>query len=845
MNTKIESKYRKIFLMVIVLFTMSMMSMQLRAAVLSPQLESKLGNLANDASLGMVIVSFNSSNGLSESHLNLLRGVGINNGYAFNQLGMVATVMTAGQLRSIQTNPSVRSIWSNDQMYYYMHQARVLAGVEKLRIDSGFTLRNGGMPVSGNGDFSVMVIDSGVDATHSDLQFGSKVIQNVQTIIAAGTLSGFTSNVAIEGVPNTDQTVGHGTHCAGIIGGTGVRSGGLYAGVAPGAKIIGAGLGAGLFVVNGLAAWEWGLANQYRYNIRVISNSYGSASAFNPNNPINIASRMAYERNITVVFAGANSGPAKGTWNTYAKAPWVIGVAAGTKEGDLADFSSRGLPRQERLNDNDPLNDYDAPTITAPGTGRIYESNAGRFTTDIVSTRSTVNITANGGTADTELPPGMIPFYTQISGTSMATPFVAGTVALMLDADPTLTPDEIKQIIIDTASKIPGREEWEVGAGYLNAYAAVDKVFNRSKEYKNFQDVTFFAQFNEERPSPQNFNINFNPAATPGATSANSTGFTVNAGMNVLDVYAVVDTVAEEGTGNLVGVILHAPDGTTYSSGIEYPYPLGSEIRQIIVQNPQVGNWRLEVRGARGLTAVPGVSLPTSGAALPGPVNGSISQIKYILPIIPDIQGHSAQADIEFALKNRLMDTFFDGTFRPDAIVTRKDFVRSLVLNIPVRQTLGLTPKFTDITADTLRMAEALTANGSTLRDFNFVPKGVVSSAGSTFNGSGTVNRLDLVVALVRALGHDDAARALANTTVTFNGSPLTDNTQIPGDLRGYVQIAINKGLFEAFPAEIRQIGPGQFEVIPGPRFEPNTTITRATLAAKLNRYRQLFTIGG
>jgi hypothetical protein len=59
------------------------------------------------------------------------------------------------------------------------------------------------------------------------------------------------------------------------------------------------------------------------------------------------------------------------------------------------------------------------------------------------------------------------------------------------------------------------------------------------------------------------------------------------------------------------------------------------------------------------------------------------------------------------------------------------------------------------------------------------------------------------------------------------------------------VQLAINKGLFEAFPAEVRQIGPGQFEVIPGPRFEPATTVNRGTLAAKLNAYRQLFTTGG
>jgi hypothetical protein len=73
----------------------------------------------------------------------------------------------------------------------------------------------------------------------------------------------------------------------------------------------------------------------------------------------------------------------------------------------------------------------------------------------------------------------------------------------------------------------------------------------------------------------------------------------------------------------------------------------------------------------------------------------------------------------------------------------------------------------------------------------------------------------------------------------------LSDNAQIPGSLRGYAQVAINLGLFEAFPAEVRQIAPGQFIVVPGPRFEPATSVSRATLAAKLNTYRSLFTTGG
>ena len=519
-----------------------------------------------------------------------------------------------------------------------------------------------------------------------------------------------------------------------------------------------------------------------------------------------------------------------------------IGVAAGTKEGTLAGFSSRGTPRNQRLSDNNPLNDNDAPTLTAPGTGRAFASSAGRFTSAIVSTRSTLNLTANGLDADAELAPGMIPFYTQISGTSMATPFAAGVAALMLDADPTLTPDEIKQIMIDTASRMPGYEDYEVGAGYINAHAAVDKVFNRGKNFLSFQDVNYNAVFGEQRPAQQTFHIAFNPVNS-GPTSTNATTFTVESGMNVLDVSADVDTDAEEGTGNLVGIRITAPNGAFYSTAIEYPV-IGSSKREIVVNNPQSGTWTLEVRGARGLVAAPQASSPVQAAA-PGPVDGTVTQVKFILPVIADIDGHAQQAAIESAIKSRLIDIYADGTFRPNSMVTREDLARSLVLNTSLRQSLGATPKFGDVSGDLLNIAEAVTAKGSTLRDYDFVPNGMVSFSGNSFNPMGSVNRLDLAVAFVKALGHDAAARALANTTVTSAGTPLSDNAQIPAALRGYVQIAIDKGLLEAFPAEVRQIGPGQFIAIPGPRFEPATTASRATLAVKLNQYRSLFTTGG
>ena len=844
MRNRIQQTLKKVFILVFAFVLMGVSVFQINAAELSPTINNQLNTLTDNTEIGMTIVAFNTTEGLNENHLDMLRAVGINVGYTFENLGMVASPMTIGQIRSLNNNPNVRSIWSNDKLQYFMHEAKVVTGVDKLRTDAGFTTRNGGFPVSGKGDFSVMVIDSGVDATHADLQFGTKVIQNVQTLVGNGTLPGFTPNVSVENVQNTDQTVGHGTHCAGIIGGTGIRSGGQYAGVAPGAKIIGSGLGAGLFVLNAIAAWEWGLANQYQYNIRVVSNSYGGSGAFNPNNPITIATKMAYDRNIAVVFAAGNSGPGKGTNNPYAKAPWVIGVAAGTKEGGLADFSSRGTPKSERESTPTTLDDFDHPTITAPGTGREFESNANRFMSDIVSVRSTSNLTANGLTADADLPVSAIPFYTQISGTSMATPFVAGTIALMLDADPTLSVDEIRDILTSTASRMPGYDDFEVGSGYLNAYAAVDKVFNRNKQYRNIQYPEFNIEFEVEEPTAQNFHIDYSPTGLPGAGSVNSTNFTVQEGMNVLDVFATFDNLIETGDGNTIGILLTDPDGIKYSSGIALPV-LDGTTRQVVVKNPKAGQWLLEVRGVRGLAALPNFSLPTSGAALPGPVDGSIRQQKFILPVIPDIQNSPAKDDITLALQSRLMDVDANGNFKPQNTVLRGDFAKTLWLNTELRQRLGSSAKFTDVSGDFGAIAEYVTNNGSTNRDTDFVPNGLMSFNGNQFNPGGTVSRIDMAVAFVRALGHDAEARSKAGQPVMSGGQVITDNSQIPSALRGYVQLAIDKGLFEAFPAEVRNLGNGQFQVLPGPRFEPNTTVNRATLASKLIKYRSLFTTGG
>jgi serine protease AprX len=816
------------------------------AAKIGSTLSSKIATLPDAAGVGVVIVSFNATSGLNATHLNALRGVGITRGITLQRLGMVATPATAGQVRALARNSAVRSVWSNDQLSYFMNQARVLAGVDKVRADANFTRANGGLPIAGQGNFSAVINDTGIDGTHPDLKYPNHVIQNVQIVVDSCFLSQgaptppcpaaqeerFTPLLVVENVPNTDTHVGHGTHCAGILGGTGQASGNLYTGVAPGVNLIGCGSGAGLFVLNALGGFEWSMSNQFLYRIRIISNSWGGGGPFDPDDPINIASRKAHDANIIVCFAAGNAGPGPDTDNPYAKAPWVIGVGAGTKEGGLATFSSRGIPKEERLADNDPNNDFDAPTIVAPGTGREFDTNSTKFSARIVSTRSITNVVANGNADDLELPAQFLPFYTQIEGTSMATPFAAGVVALMLNADITLTPDEVKQILQQTATPMPGYEEFEVGSGYVNAYAAVDKVLTRSRNYGAINNPTFNAQLTIiPDPNPETWGFDFSYIDD----NVNTHSFTVRQGTGILDVRIDFGNSIPTSQGNVFFLVLTDPTGREFVGGPSLP-ALTLPRLELRLRGPLSGPWTARVSA--------GFLGGVAPATIPEHVTGIIKQSVVALQSVPDIAGRPDEQLIKDTVVIRRMDIFADGGFHPEANVTREDFARTLSLNTPLRQSLAATPRFIDVSGSLAAIAEAVTAGGSTLRDWNFVPQGLITATGSTFNPNGTVNRLDLAVAFVRALGLDAEARAKANTVVTAGGQPLVDGASIPPALRGYVQIAIDRGVMEAFPAELRQIAPGQFQAVPGPRFEPNTPVIRSVLAAKLALFAQAFAAG-
>ncbi|OLS38982.1 peptidase S8 [Alkalihalophilus pseudofirmus] len=415
-------------------------------------------------SLAEVIVTFEGEDKPTAAHLSLLERLDVTSAVSLNNLPIVGALVTKGQVERLAENEDVKSIYLNERLEYFNADANEITGVNKVRVDESFTEQNGGLPVTGEG-VGVLVNDSGVDGTHGDHTFKKNLVQNV---LGTSYLSstGIIPISYIENIINTDTNSGHGTHVAGTVGGTGVMSSGKYAGAAPGADLIGYGSGAVLLVLDGIGGFDYALEHQDKYNIQIITNSWGGSGDFDPHHPINVASKKAYDAGITVLFAAGNEGPEENTHNPYAKAPWVISVGAGEKDGSLADFSSRGSDQGGTFEmDGEQWTWKDEPTVVAPGV-------------DIISTRVLSPLSVISAPKDIQLIDARyLPFYTTMSGTSMATPHVAGIAALLLEANPSLTPSEVKEILQETAIPMPGYESWEVGAGYVNAYDAVEAAF--------------------------------------------------------------------------------------------------------------------------------------------------------------------------------------------------------------------------------------------------------------------------------------------------------------------------------------------------------------------------------
>jgi serine protease AprX len=310
----------------------------------------------------------------------------------------------------------------------------------------------------------VAVIDSGIASWHDDLTnhtSASYPYGNQRVSAFVDFVNGQTS-------PYDDD--GHGTHVAGIIAGNGADSNGAQAGVAPDASLVvlkaldAQGNGN---ISNIIQALDWVLANRGQYNIKVVNLSVGAQIHESYwTDPLTLAAKRLVDAGVVVVAAAGNAGRNANGQLQYGgigapgNAPWVLTVGASSTNGtnnraddSMAGFSSRGPTYL----------DWSAkPDLVAPGHGTVSLAAPGsNFYLHRVAQL------VSGSVATTSLP------YLSLSGTSMAAPVVSGTVALMLQANPSLTPNAVKAILQYTAQNYPGYNALTEGAGFLNAVGAV------------------------------------------------------------------------------------------------------------------------------------------------------------------------------------------------------------------------------------------------------------------------------------------------------------------------------------------------------------------------------------
>jgi serine protease AprX len=359
-----------------------------------------------------------------------------------------------GLLNILAANPSVLRVHYDRPALKHDYRTVMTVGSRAVSRALGYT----------GAGIGIAIIDSGISSWHDDLttfRAGAYPYGNQR-------VSAFVDFVNGQASPYDDD--GHGSHVAGIIAGNGFDSNGKQAGVAPEADLVvlkaldANGVGT---ISNVIQALDWVLANRQQYNIRVVNLSVGAAiNESYWTDPLTLAAKRVADSGVVVVAAAGNAGKNAlgetqyGGVDAPANAPWVMTVGASSTMGTItrdddtmASFSSHGPTY---------LDWAAKPDLVAPGVGSVslavpgsnfYSSKPGQL--------------LEGSFPTLELP------YLSLSGTSMAAPVVSGTVALMLQANPRLTPNAVKAILQYTAQNYAGYDALTQGAGFLNAVGAV------------------------------------------------------------------------------------------------------------------------------------------------------------------------------------------------------------------------------------------------------------------------------------------------------------------------------------------------------------------------------------
>jgi serine protease AprX len=332
---------------------------------------------------------------------------GIAPAYQYNLIPAAAMKLTQDQVAWLAEQVSVEHLWLDLPV-----QAFLDASVPLIQAPSVWRAGYRGRGIR------IAILDTGIDPHHPDV---------------AGRV---TATATFVGRAYYDDN-GHGTHVASIAAGNGAASGGIHVGVAPEAdlyvaKVLAAD-GSGM-MSDVMAGVEWAVEQKSH----VIGLSLGTNGPCDGTDALSITCDAAVERGVVVCVAAGNSGPARYTVGSPGCARQVITVGASDDHDQIAAFSSRGPTSDGRVK----------PDIAFPGVGIVAARAAG---------------TAMGQVVDEH--------YTSASGTSMATPHAVGAAALLLQANPSLTPREVKELLMRTARNI-GYEANAQGAGRADVYQA-------------------------------------------------------------------------------------------------------------------------------------------------------------------------------------------------------------------------------------------------------------------------------------------------------------------------------------------------------------------------------------
>ena len=419
------------------------------------------------------------------------RAAGLETGTVYDAIEVFVAYGSAQEFAAVAEAPAAQYVEANRRIRSFTSSSHKATRGQTL-LDGGVTLPDG-TRIDGRG-VGVAVVDSGVEGTHPDLasRMGGnvKIVCTSPQFVASGALGGFqecrTPKEFVE-LDDTDHPSGggHGTHVAGIVAGTGTT----FHGAAPGATLYGVSVGTTLLVENGLDGLAWVLENHDQVSpaIKVVNNSWGSGyRKYAANGDVLYSATWKLQEQliaagVTVVFAAGNAAGNGNTPTTAAECvnptPGLVCVANyddkgnGTRAGTISTDSSRGS-----------RTDVESwPDVSAPGT--VITSTC-RVTLPVCN--------LHGGIVTN--PPNL---YASLSGTSMAAPHVAGIVAQLYQADPSLTPAEVENVLEDTAHKFAfgsayglltdptnpdNTSSFEKGHGLVDAVAAVQALLGGGTE---------------------------------------------------------------------------------------------------------------------------------------------------------------------------------------------------------------------------------------------------------------------------------------------------------------------------------------------------------------------------